>query len=479
MALADITVRIGASIKGLKSGLKNAERALKRYGAKFEAIGKDLTTRVSLPIIGIGAAAVKSFGDLDRLEKAFVAVADKSLDVKNELKELQEAAKAPGLGFEQAVLGSIRLQAVKFSAEQARATLSEFGNAIASSGGTAQDLDEVTNQLTQIVSKGKILREDFKVLQNRVPLVNKALRDAFGTDNIDKIRDAGVSAKEFVGEIVIALSELPRVSGGISNAFVNLQNTTKIALGTVGKEIVDILNLNERVNQLADFITRVADGFKNLSPGMKQFIVIGGGIVAAMGPILLGLGSLLKLLPLIKAGFLLLISPITSIVKLLPLLKVGFLALATPVGAIVGVLTALGTAFVIARNKSDSFRRTTNGIANVLFELGRIIKEVAFQFSQGLAKVFDGDFKGGVKDLVESVNKGTFGLFFNSGKRLGDAYAEGYTREVTKKLKEEAPKEIEAALPKVDIKGIFKDFKGASSISFGASSLSFFVTSLV
>jgi hypothetical protein len=48
------------------------------------------------------------------------------------------ACVLPGLGFEEAVKGSIRLQAVGFSADEARKTLETFGTAIAATGGRSE-----------------------------------------------------------------------------------------------------------------------------------------------------------------------------------------------------------------------------------------------------------------------------------------------------------------------------------------------------
>ena len=152
--LADLNVRIGATIRGLQTGLKNAEKSLKQSGSRLSSIGQDLSAKVSLPLIGIGTAAIKAFSDFEKLEKGLGAIIGDAEKTAKELDALKEVAKNPGLGFAQAVQGSVRLQAVGFSAETSRRALAAFGNAIALVGGNASDLDGVSLALSQVASKG-------------------------------------------------------------------------------------------------------------------------------------------------------------------------------------------------------------------------------------------------------------------------------------------------------------------------------------
>ena len=109
----------------------------------------------------MGGAMVKSFADFDSLDRGMTAVMGSSEAARAEFKKLQEASKLPGLGFEQAVRGSLSLQAIGLSADKARETLKGFGAAIAATGGGAEQLGSVPKQLTQMISKNRILQEDF------------------------------------------------------------------------------------------------------------------------------------------------------------------------------------------------------------------------------------------------------------------------------------------------------------------------------
>jgi tape measure domain-containing protein len=287
--IGDVLIRIGATTNQLEYDLKKAEKSLRASAQRMQTISTNLTVGLSVPLAAAGASALKSFASYEKLEKGLTAVMGSAEAAGKELQLLKEAAKAPGLGFEEAVRGSIRLQAVGLSAEEARKTLSTFGAAIAATGGSAQNLDSVQYQLTQMISKNRILQEDFGILQENVPLLGKAVEAAFGTANIEKIRATGISAEEFNRRIVESLQNLPEVqkaTGGLGNAFDNFSDSIKFSLVELGRIIAESINLQKVLDTVAGFIEGIVDGFKSLNPELQKAIVIFAGIAAAIGPVL-------------------------------------------------------------------------------------------------------------------------------------------------------------------------------------------------
>jgi len=63
MANNTLFVKIKTDLKEFSTGLQNMERQLKSFSRKTEKIGKDLSTAISLPIIGLGVMSVKNFGE--------------------------------------------------------------------------------------------------------------------------------------------------------------------------------------------------------------------------------------------------------------------------------------------------------------------------------------------------------------------------------------------------------------------------------
>ena len=316
---------------------------LDRMGKQLQNTGTALTQNLTVPIAGMGAAALKAFSDMEKLEKGLSAVMGGSEAAAVELENLKEAARAPGLGFEEAVRGSIRLQAVGLSADEARGTLQAFGAAIAATGGTAQNLDSVQYQLTQMISKNRILQEDFGILQENVPLLGKAVENAFGTQNIELIRKTGISAKEFTDRITEALAALPETqaaTGGLGNAFDNLQDELKFSFAELGRVVASSVDLEGIMAKLADAVQGAVDWFKQLNPETQRTIVIIAAIVAGIGPLLIGLGSFIQLLSFSVAG--------------IGKLAAAFTFLTGPVGLVVAAIGLVTLAFATANKTIDA-----------------------------------------------------------------------------------------------------------------------------
>ncbi|MBK6905560.1 MAG: hypothetical protein IPH04_22850 [Saprospirales bacterium] len=153
MALRELNIKIGANAQALDKELTRIGRRLATFSKQMQQIGSDLTQSLSLPLAGVSAGALTAFAGMERLEKGLTAVMGSSEAAAVELEKLKKSAQLPGLGFEEAVKGSIRLQAVGFSADEARKTLETFGTAIAATGGNAQNLDSVQYQLTQMIQQ--------------------------------------------------------------------------------------------------------------------------------------------------------------------------------------------------------------------------------------------------------------------------------------------------------------------------------------
>jgi len=97
-----------------------------------------------------------------------------------------------------------------------------------------------------------------------------------------------------------------------------LKNKLNKSLIELGTTIMPMLK--DIMEKVAGTLSKVAEWFKNLSPEMKKAIIIGMGLLAALGPILFLLGGLLSVLPLIAAAFTFLTGPIGIVIAAIGLL---------------------------------------------------------------------------------------------------------------------------------------------------------------
>jgi len=277
MALADINIRIGTEISQFQKGLRQAERELLRSAEKFNTLGNNLSLAVSVPLAAIGVGSLRAAGDIEALRLGFEAtmtgLGKSTAEATAELLNLQKAAEAPGLDFEQAVKGSVRLQNVGFEAEQSRKILSELANAIALTGGNAQQLDGVTKQLAQMQGKGRILQEDLSIMVENMPVLSKVMKETFGTANAEGLRKLGISTEEFILKTTEGLAKLERVPGGLNNAFTNAGVSIKLALANVGESINKAFDVTGKLETFSTVITDLAAGFAALDPVVQKAII--------------------------------------------------------------------------------------------------------------------------------------------------------------------------------------------------------------
>lgn len=139
--------------------------------------------------------------------------------------------------------------------------------------------------------------------------------------------DAGGAAKEMAGTM----------SDTLGGALKEMRS----ALEGVFLELADILI--PVVRQATEWLTKLARWFSDLPEPVKRTIVIIGAVVAAIGPLLLIFGTLLAMLPAMKAGFAILST------AMLPLLKIALI-----IAAVIAAGYALYNLFVYLRDNGGA-----------------------------------------------------------------------------------------------------------------------------
>ncbi len=274
----------------LEKSLSKVGSTLNRIGSGISSAGRLLTVALTAPLTAIGVLATKNAVEFDSLRRGLEVMAGSADEAGRQLARLREIAKAPGIGFQEAIQGSIRLQAVGFSAEVAEKALVQFANAVALTGGGREELSRITVQLGQLAAKGKVVAQDLKPIIEAGPAVGQALLQAFGTVNSEDIQKLGLSSEEFINKLLEALAKLPRAAAGAKNAFENFTDSIFVASIAIGDAILP--PLTKLITTLEPIILGLADSFKNLSPGVQTAVVAVAALAAAAGPLLLVLGSL-------------------------------------------------------------------------------------------------------------------------------------------------------------------------------------------
>jgi tape measure domain-containing protein len=311
--MSDFTIDLGLDPSNFRRGLNDAERELSGFeqtinrlssaGRAFTDLGQQLTIGLTVPIVALGTAAINAYASIQSLELGLESVAGSAFKAGHEMEGLKNVAKLPGLGLQEAVKGSINLQAIGIQAGKAQNILQQFGNAIATVGKGRVEFDRAIYGITQLANTEFPLGEDLNIIADALPQVRTILKDTFGKTRSDDLREMGVTSKQLVDTIITGLEKLPRVSGGIKNSFENLKDATQQNLARIGEAIDKAFNISGIIDKFTSLIDNLITKFENLSPPAQKTILVITGLAAATGPVLVGFGAILLIIPSLVSGF--------------------------------------------------------------------------------------------------------------------------------------------------------------------------------
>src|SRR5699024_10011081 len=142
--------------------------------------------------------------------------------------------------------------------------------------------------------------------------------------------------------------------------------------------------ISNGLGRIINTVKSVVNWWNDLSETTQKVIGVFAGLVVAAGPVLMVVGKIVQVFA-----------------SLAPLVKIAGLALGaltSPIGLVVAGIAALGAGFVIAYNKSETFRNFVDGIKDKFMTAIEWIG----QFKDGIIGLFKDDGVEGV-DILKSI----------------------------------------------------------------------------
>jgi len=425
---AQLNLKLGIDVSSLSRELGKVESRMTKFGSQMQNIGSIMTQSITLPLLGVGAASLKAFADMEKLENGLIAIMGSSEGAKEELDKLRKVAENPGLALPQVVQASASLQSVGMSADAARETITQFGNAVARSGGGAEQFSGVTLALSQISAVGKVTQEDLNQIKERLPEFARVMKEEFGTVTAEGIRAIGVSSEEFITRSVSALAKLERAQGGLGNTFDNLKDNVTASLAEFGEAINESLNLQAVAESLSKYIQGLVDGFKALNPETQGFIVKAALVAASIGSIIFIVGKLISTYGALAGASKLIVQAIGNISKAFK-----YLAANPTILIVTASIAAIGAIALYVYDNwkafSDNFKNiwiniknsVMQGVANVLKNIDYLQKALRLNLFDlsGMTKyqeeqrIVAAEFKS-IGETVDSLKGKLKGLFTNN-----------------------------------------------------------------
>jgi len=272
MNLSSINLRFFANIAPLVSGLNKAERAMDRAGKKMQAVGKNLTMKVTAPIIGMGAVAVNTFQGFE-LQMAKVRAVSGATGA--EFEALSKNAKD---------LGASTI----FSAQQVAELQTEF----AKLGFTAKEITQVTEATLALAQAtdsdlaraaevaGSTLRA-FQLDASQTEMVTDVMAKSFSTSALDM--ETFAESMKYVAPVAksagMSIQETTAMLAVMANAGIKGSQA-----GTSLRRIISELGAGseptaEKIKQLAAAGIGLADAKDEVGRSAQSaLLVLAGGV---------------------------------------------------------------------------------------------------------------------------------------------------------------------------------------------------------
>ena len=332
--LGDLVVRIGADTRDLNKSLGRVQRNMRSMTSNFTRLGESMTRSITLPLVGLGAAAVKSAADLETLETSFVSLTGGARQAAMMVAQLNEFTAQTPFQLEQVGNAARQLIASGTAISEVNDQLQFLGDIAATSGSS---IEEIAAIFAKVNAKGKVELENLNQLAERGIPVFKALSDATGLLPSElgagavSVKQFNETLRSFAEEGGFANGAMERLSQTAAGKFSTALDNLKLAGAELGQTLLPA------VTKLLDGVTDLAKRFAATTGATKQMTMEIALLVAGIGPLLIFLPQIIAQITALRGVF----------------IGLNAVMLANPAGLIVAGIAALTAAVVLLRNRTS------------------------------------------------------------------------------------------------------------------------------
>lgn len=283
------------------SQMKQAQASFKSSVNNMKSLGKKMSTYLTLPILGAGAAAYKAAADYEQLEIAFTTMLGSATKAKKLLKDLDALAIKTPFKITEVQESAKQLVAYGISADKVVETTKMIGDI--SSGLGKDTFPRLIYAFGQIKAAGRLYGTELRQLTES----GFDLAGAMGVSRTKLLElmdtEEGVSFEQ----VQKAFKKSTEEGGRFHNMMQKQSETTSGQVSNTVDEIIRLgreigLMLLPTVKMIAEKIRDLVKWFSGLSDGTKKIILGFMAFVAVAGPTLIALANLIKAYQVIKSA---------------------------------------------------------------------------------------------------------------------------------------------------------------------------------
>jgi tape measure domain-containing protein len=368
--LGSMLVKILGQNAEFDSSIDKSEKKLEDFGKTASKIGGNLTKFITLPLVGIGVAAVQSAADMEQAQLSFETLLGSGEKAKVLLGQLQKFAATTPFEFKDLAQGAKTLLSFGVAAEKIMPITKQLGDIAL---GDSEKFKSLSLVFGQISSTGRLMGQDLLQLINVGfnPLQEISKRTGESMADLKKRMEAGkISAEEVAAAFKSATSEGGRFFEGtqkLGNSFTGLISTLKDDAATLARSFGELVlpTLKDMVKSVSGIIQSLND----LDPETKKTIVTFGLIAASAGPVVFGVGKVIKIVSDLRDTF----GKLSVFLGANPM----FLAVTALIGAFVGLIAVVNHFATANQRAIDSSNDLVEKSKQVTDELAQQRQEAA------------------------------------------------------------------------------------------------------
>ena len=293
-----LSVKLSLNDRQFQSSLKKTTRSLNRFGGSLKKTGRNLTTSITLPVLGLGVASAKLASDFEEsLNKVNVAFGHSSEIIQDFAKTtLDSFGIAEGSALEMASLFGDMATSMGISQVEA-ANMSKVLVGLAGDLASFKNIgiDQAQTALAGIFTGETETLKRLGIVMTEANLKSFALSQGMDA-NVKSMTQAEKVALRYqfiLKSTANAQGDFARTSEGVANTTRKVSESLK-ELGTdLGQILLPV------TKKVLEILKSVISRFNNFSDETKETIIQIALLGAAIGPIIVVLGSLVSSLAVI------------------------------------------------------------------------------------------------------------------------------------------------------------------------------------
>lgn len=315
--------RIKSKVDQISTSFNKMRKKIKAAGKTLDKVGKNLSLKVTAPLIALAGFSLKAAADIETMEVAFESMTGSAEKASEVVKSLIDfTARTP---FQLEGVGKAAKQLLSFgvSVDDLEGKLKFLGDI---SAGANVPLSDMASIFGKVKAKGKAMTEEILQLSDRgIPIIDVlAKRLGVAKNRIFDLASEGKLSFKIIQDALVSMTEkggiffnqMDKQSKTLGGVFSTLKDNINLALASIGIQLVKTFDLKEVLSSMITGLQRATKAFNSFvanNPKLAKFVFILGAMLAVLGPLAIAMGIVAISIAAISTPILIAVGAVTAL----------------------------------------------------------------------------------------------------------------------------------------------------------------------